>query len=101
MRQRCCKDPPTPGSPAPTGSSCRDLVQPAGNADRVPGDVIEAGVWREVSDPHARRLQNLLAVSQAEVRRNFELYDLLDDQVVFVEGWFRDTLPRFPIAGGR
>ncbi len=34
-----------------------------------------------------------LAVSLEEVRANFARYGLLDDQVVFVEGWFRDTLP--------
>jgi len=34
-----------------------------------------------------------LAVSRAEVERNFDLYGLLDDQVRFLEGWFRDTLP--------
>ena len=34
-----------------------------------------------------------LAVSLDHVRRNFARYDLLDDQVVFVKGWFRDTLP--------
>jgi macrocin-O-methyltransferase TylF-like protien len=34
-----------------------------------------------------------LAVSEDQVRRHFELYDLLDDQVVFLTGWFRDTLP--------
>ncbi|HUZ12466.1 MAG TPA: TylF/MycF/NovP-related O-methyltransferase [Caulobacteraceae bacterium] len=35
-----------------------------------------------------------LAVSQAQVRRNFAAYGLLDDQVVFLEGLFKDTLPR-------
>ncbi|MFM8238643.1 MAG: TylF/MycF/NovP-related O-methyltransferase [Actinomycetota bacterium] len=34
-----------------------------------------------------------LAISREEVARNFDLYGLLDDQVVFVEGWFKDTLP--------
>lgn len=34
-----------------------------------------------------------LAVARAEVEENFERYGLLDDQVVFVEGLFRDTLP--------
>ena len=34
-----------------------------------------------------------LAVSRAEVEANFAAYDLLDTQIVFVEGWFRDTLP--------
>ena len=34
-----------------------------------------------------------LAVSLEEVRANFERYGLLDEQVCFVQGWFRDTLP--------
>ena len=34
-----------------------------------------------------------LAVSLDVVRENFERYGLLDDQVRFVKGWFRDTLP--------
>jgi len=34
-----------------------------------------------------------LAVSEAEVRRNFEAYGLLDEQVVFLKGLFKDTLP--------
>lgn len=38
-----------------------------------------------------------LAVSADAVRANFERYRLLDDQVRFLEGWFRDTLPAAPI----
>ena len=38
-----------------------------------------------------------LAVSFAEVAENFKRYDLLDDQVRFLKGWFRDTLPTAPI----
>jgi O-methyltransferase len=34
-----------------------------------------------------------LAISKREVSENFEAYGLLDEQVVFLEGWFRDTLP--------
>lgn len=100
-------------------------------ADGVPGDIIEAGVWRggvtilmrgvlqargatdrlvyvadsfqglpppdtgsypsDAGDQHHE--SDFLVVPREEVERNFELYDLLDDQVVFVEGWFRDTLP--------
>jgi O-methyltransferase len=51
-------------------------------------------------DPHypkdrADRLHKYreLAVPEEVVRRNFAAYDLLDDQVVFVRGLFRDTLP--------
>jgi hypothetical protein len=38
-----------------------------------------------------------LAVSLADVRANFERYGLLDEQVCFLEGWFKDTLPSAPI----
>jgi O-methyltransferase len=34
-----------------------------------------------------------LAVTLDDVRANFQRFDLLDDQVEFVKGWFRDTLP--------
>ena len=100
-------------------------------ASRVPGDVIECGVWRGgaaiflrgllkahgvtercvwladsfcgLPAPNADKypadremtlhLANYLAVPLAQVRENFSRYGLLDDQVRFVEGWFRDTLP--------
>jgi hypothetical protein len=39
----------------------------------------------------------LLAVSINQVKRNFERYGLLDEQVVFLQGWFKDTLPVAPI----
>lgn len=38
-----------------------------------------------------------LAVSLEEVKANFETYGLLDNQVRFLKGWFRDTLPAAPI----
>ena len=34
-----------------------------------------------------------LAVSLEQVRANFDRFGLLDDQVVFLKGWFRDTMP--------
>ena len=39
----------------------------------------------------------ILAVSETEVSANFERYGLLDDQVRFLPGWFKDTLPGAPI----
>lgn len=39
-----------------------------------------------------------LAVSLEQVRENFKRYGLLDDQVCFLKGWFRDTLPVAPIG---
>jgi len=38
-----------------------------------------------------------LAVSLEDVRENFARYGLLDDQVGFLEGWFKNTLPSAPI----
>ena len=35
-----------------------------------------------------------LSVSLDNVKRNFELFSPLDDSVIFVEGWFRDTMPQ-------
>jgi O-methyltransferase len=34
-----------------------------------------------------------LAISLDEVKSNFRKYGLLDEQVVFLKGWFKDTLP--------
>jgi O-methyltransferase len=39
-----------------------------------------------------------LAVSLDQVEANFKSYDLLDDQVIFLKGWFKDTLPSAPIS---
>lgn len=38
-----------------------------------------------------------LAVSLPEVKKNFSRYGLLDNQVKFLKGWFKDTLPDAPI----
>lgn len=35
----------------------------------------------------------LLAVSVDQVQDNFRRYGLLDERIVFVKGWFKDTLP--------
>lgn len=39
----------------------------------------------------------MMAVSLETVRDNFARYGLLDEQVVFLKGWFSETLPRAPI----
>ena len=99
-------------------------------AANVPGDLIEAGVWRggaaifmrailkadgiadrtvwvadsfqglpppdagkypvDRGDPHHQ--YRWLAIPLEEVRDTFDRYGLLDGQVRFLEGWFRDTL---------
>ena len=98
----------------------------------IPGDLLEAGVWRggatilmrailrahgdtdrkvwvadsfegcpkpqvpsERTDRHW--FNNFLSVPFEQVRANFERYGLLDDRVVFLRGWFSDTLPSAPI----
>lgn len=40
---------------------------------------------------------DILAISLEDVKYNFEKYGLLDDQVKFLKGWFKDTLPTAPI----
>jgi hypothetical protein len=103
--------------------------------ERIPGDLIETGVWRggacilmravlhayDVSDRcvwvadsfegvPAPDLQQYpadtgsdyhtfreLSVSLETVRDNIQKYGLLDDQIVFLKGWFKDTLPAAPI----
>jgi O-methyltransferase len=39
----------------------------------------------------------ILAVSEEDVRANFQRYGLLDDKVRFLPGWFKDTLHDAPI----
>jgi hypothetical protein len=43
------------------------------------------------------RQQPILAIDEERVRDLFRRYDLLDGQVRFLPGWFRDTLPAAPI----
>lgn len=97
-------------------------------AEGVPGDLLEAGVWRGGASIYMRGIleahgvrdrtvyvadsfeglpppereedagdthheQEELAVSLEEVEANFAAYGLLDTQVCFLRGWFRDTLP--------
>jgi O-methyltransferase len=42
--------------------------------------------------------RNELAISVETVKENFRKYDLLDDQVRFLEGFFEDTLPNSPVG---
>lgn len=96
----------------------------------VPGDLMEAGVWRggmtifmravlmayQVTDrnvwvadsfaglpPSNQPHDNFgwksgdMAVSLEIVKNNFARYGLLDDQVVFLKGFFSETLPAAPV----
>lgn len=49
----------------------------------------------DAGDQHHTKID--LAISVEEVQDNFRRYDLLDDQVRFLKGWFSDTLPSAPI----
>lgn len=38
-----------------------------------------------------------LQISRVDVENNFRRFGLLDERVVFLEGWFKDTLPAAPV----
>jgi hypothetical protein len=38
-----------------------------------------------------------LAVSLEQVQENFKKFGLLDDQIMFVKGWFKDTMPHMEV----
>jgi len=107
-------------------------------ADGVPGDLLEAGVYRggqsilmkgileaygvkdrkviladsfeglpepdadaNFDDVIAHELLKkvgLFAAGEDVVRENFARYDLLDDNVVFIKGWFSESLPKADIG---
>lgn len=64
--------------------SFQGLPKPSNDHDRVDP------AWDMSENPY-------LAVSLEQVRANFDRFGLLDDQVRFLAGWFRDTLPEAPI----
>lgn len=108
---------------------CRTAVR-----ESVPGDFLEAGVWRggagilmrgvlaacgdrerrvfladsfeglpppdpqfPADDGDRLHTFDALRVSAEQVRDHFARYGLLDDRVVFLKGWFKDTLPAAPV----
>lgn len=77
----------------------RGILRAHGVTDRT---VFVADSFEGLPAPDARypkdaegqfHTSRLLQVSLDEVRDNFRRYELLDDQVRFLPGWFRDTLP--------
>lgn len=58
---------------------------PTPDADKYPAD-----------QGDAHHIFDFLRVSQEQVQANFQRYGLWDDQVVFLKGWFKDTLPHAP-----
>jgi hypothetical protein len=64
---------------------------PAADEEKFP---LEA---KALSGPVMNKLMNRLAAGLEDVRANFAAYGLLDDQVQFLKGWFKDTLPGSPI----
>ena len=78
----------------------RGILRAHGSSDRK---VFVADSFEGLPPPNAARYpadagldlheHPVLAVSLEDVRAAFERYDLLDEQVVFVKGWFKDTLP--------
>lgn len=105
-------------------------------SNHVPGDLLEAGVWRGGAGIFMRGVLkargvtdrvvwladsfqglpppdvehypadegmklndvSVMAVPLEHVKDNFAAFDLLDDQVKFLEGWFRDTLSQAPVG---
>ena len=59
---------------------------PRPNANAYPADA---------GDPHSEFVE--LSIGRLEVEDNFRRYGLMDENVIFLEGWFKDTLPVAPI----
>jgi O-methyltransferase len=89
------------------GGACilmKGVLAAAGDATRR---VFVADSFRGLPPPDAERYpadagdlhheEDDLRVSRAEVEERFRRYGLLDDRVLFLEGWFKDTLPAAPI----
>jgi O-methyltransferase len=82
----------------------RGVLAAFGSADRT---IWVADSFEGLPEPDAARYpsdagdelwtETVLAVPLEEVQANFHRYGLLDEQVRFLKGWFRETLPAAPI----
>jgi O-methyltransferase len=88
------------------GGACifmRGILMAYGISDRVvwAADSFEgvpAPSWPEDANfDISRKVLPILVVPLEEVQELFARYGLLDDQVKFLPGWFKDTLPTAPI----
>ena len=50
------------------------------------------------NSPTLQKAYQRMAASIEEVQRNFEAYGLRDEKVVFLKGWFKNSLPSAPIG---
>lgn len=85
----------------------RAILAALGNTDRT---VWACDSFEGLPEPDAERYpvdvplrlheHSQLAIGLDAVRQNFARYGLLDDQVRFVPGWFRDTLPKLATEVG-
>jgi len=66
-------------------------------ADSFEGLPKPDGRYRQDTGNWHSELDNPLGISLEQVKANFTRYGLLDEQVRFLVGWFKDTLPTAPI----
>lgn len=86
------------------GGACiymRSILKVLGITDRkiwvadsfegLPKPEPERYINQDINDLHHTYKE--LSISLEQVQENFAKYDLLDEQVIFLKGWFKDTLP--------
>jgi len=66
-------------------------------ADSFQGLPKPDGRFTEDRQSKWHKYQDQLGISLEDVMANFQRYGLLDDQVRFIPGWFKDTLPNAPV----